>query len=112
MGLGGSAAVSNLVYVVGVQRAVPGHREQLEKALNAPASPSGKIQTGNVLLQHVEGGEWTFLTVARYNSWQDFATERAEAAAGTGASAGGWADIRQHSAFHRDTIADRIFPAK
>jgi hypothetical protein len=112
MGIGGSAAAGNLVYVVGVHRAVAGHREQLEKSLNAPASPSSKIQTGNLFLQHLEGSDWTFLTVTRYNSWQDFATERAEAAAGTGASAGGWADIRQHSAFHRDTIADRIFPAK
>ena len=73
--------------------------------------PSSKIQTGNVLLQHLEGGEWTFATLTRYNSWQDFATERAAAAA-AGDSAGGWADIRQHSAFHRDTIADRIYPAK
>jgi len=30
----------------------------------------------------------------------------------TGTAAGGWGDIRQHSAFHRDTVADRIFPAK
>jgi hypothetical protein len=112
MGIGGSATAGNLVYVVGVHRPVTGHREQLEKALNAPASPSSKIQTGNVFLQHIEGGDWTFMTVARYNSWQDFATERAEAVASTGSTSGGWADIRQHSAFHRDTIADRIYPAK
>jgi hypothetical protein len=57
--------------------------------------------------------EWarcTWGTITRYNSWQDFATDRAAAAAETGA--GGWNDIRQHSALHRDTIADRIFPAK
>lgn len=110
MGIGGSTSAANLVYVVGVQRAVAGHREQLEQALNAPAT--GKIQTGRVFLQHLEGGDWTFIGITRYNSWQDFATERAEAAAATGPAAGGWGDVRQHSAFHRDTIADRIFPAK
>jgi hypothetical protein len=110
MGIGGSAAAQNLVYVVGVHRTVPGHREQLEKALNAPG-PSSKIQPGNVLLQHVEGGDWTFATISRYDSWQDFASERASAVSAP-SSPGGWAAIREHSGFHRDTIADRIYPAK
>ena len=78
MGIGGSANAANLVYIVGVHRAVPGHREQLDKSLNSPASPSSKIQTGAVFLQHVEGSDWTFMTLTRYNSWQDFATERSE----------------------------------
>ena len=108
MGTGGPGA-SGTVYVVSVQRPLPGHRGQLEKALNAPQA--GKIQTGNILMQHLEGSEWVFLALTRYNSWQDFATDRAEAAAATGA-AGGWGEVRQHSAFHRDTIADRIYPAK
>jgi hypothetical protein len=110
MSIGGSANSAGLVYVVGVHRPVPGHREQLLRSLSAPG-PSSTIQTGTVLLQHLEGGEWTFATVARYSSWQEFATERA-AAASAGDAAGGWADVRQHSAFHRDTIADRIHPAK
>ena len=110
MSIGGSANAAGLVYVVGVQRAVPGHRDQLLKSLNAPG-PSSKIQTGNVVLQHLEGGEWTFATITRYSSWQDFGTERA-AAASAGDASGGWADVRQHSAFHRDTLADRIYPAK
>jgi hypothetical protein len=108
MGIGGT---SGQVYVVGVHRSVPGHRDQLLKSLSAPG-PSSKIQTGNVLLQHLEGSEWTFATVTRYNSWQDFASERATAASAGDATAGGWADIRQHSAFHRDTVADRIYPTK
>jgi hypothetical protein len=110
MSIGGSANGAGLVYIVGVQRAVPGHREQLLKSLSVPG-PSSQIRTGNVLLQHLEGSEWTFATITRYNSWQDVATERA-AAASAGDGAGGWADIRQHSAFHRDTLADRIYPAK
>jgi hypothetical protein len=89
---------------------VAGHREQLLSALSAPVSPSSKIQTGNLLLQHVEGGDWNFLTITRYNSWNDLGSERAGLAAAS--APGGWADIRQHSAFHRDTIVDRIFPAK
>ena len=110
MSIGGSASGAGLVYIVGVHRAVPGHREQLLRSLSA-AGPSSKIQTGSVMLQHLEGSEWTFATITRYNSWQDVATERA-AAASAGDAAGGWADIRQHSAFHRDTLADRIHPAK
>lgn len=110
MGIGGSVSAANLVYVVGVHRAVPGHRDQLDAALKAPGST--KIQTGSVVLQHLEGGDWNFMGITRYNSWQDFASERAEAAAATATTAGGWGDVRQHSAFHRDTVADRIFPAK
>ncbi len=108
-GLGGSGK-PGAIYTVGVHRPVAGHREQLEKALSQPPDPGSKIQTGTLLLQHLEGGNWTFLAITRYDSWQDFATDRA--AAPTGAAAGGWSDIRQHSAFHRDTIADRVHPAK
>jgi hypothetical protein len=110
MGIGGASA-SSLVYVVGVHRPVPGHREQLLKSLSGPG-PDSKIQTGNLLLQHIEGSEWAFATITRYNSWQDFASDRAAAASAGDTTAGGWSDIRQHSAFHRDTVADRIYPAK
>ena len=112
MGIGGSGGNANSVYVIGVHRAVAGHRDQLLAALNAPGGGSSKIETGNVLLQHVEGGDWNFMTITRYNSWQDLGTERGTLASAAASTPGGWADIRQHSAFHRDTIADRIFPAK
>jgi len=108
MGIGG-ATQAGALYVVGVHRPVPGHREQLEKALTAPA-PSSAIQTGEILLQHMEGGAWSFATITRYNSWQDFATDHSSAL--SAAAPGGWSDIREHSAFHRDTIADRIYPSK
>ena len=111
MGIGGAANASSAVYIVGVHRPVPGHREQLLKSLSAPAAPS-KIQTGNVLLTHLEGADWTVATITRYNSWQDLGNDRAAAAAAGDAALAGWADIRQHSAFHRDTIAGRIYPAK
>jgi hypothetical protein len=106
MGSGGAAS-SRMVYIVGVQRAVPGHRDQLQKSLSAPGAADAKIETGTVLMQHVEGGNWNFLTITRYNSWQDLGTDRA-ASAGAPDAAGGWADIRAHSAYHRDTVADRI----
>lgn len=112
MGIGASAKAGNPVYVLGVHRAVAAHRDQLMAALTAPVSASSKIETGNLLLQHVEGGDWNFLTVTRYNSWQDLGTERAGLASADAATPGGWADIRQHSAFHRDTITDRIYPNK
>ena len=105
MGIGGATATA--IYTVGIHRPIPGHRDDLQKALSQPAPASSKIQTGNVLLQHLEGGDWTFLAITRYNSWQDFAADRAAASV---SDQGGWSDIRQHSAFHRDTVADRIFP--
>ena len=110
MGIGSSGTAQSPVYIVSVHRTVAGHREQLQKALNAPG-PSSKIQTGTVLLQHLEGGNWTFATITRYNSWQDLGSDRA-AVQSAAPSAGGWADVREHSAFHRDTIADRIYPSK
>ena len=111
MGLGGTERSAGMVYIVGVHRPVPGHRDQLEKALSSSGPSKSKIQPGNMVLQHIEGGDWIFLSLTRYNSWQDLATERAEAAANPSAT-GGWADVRQHSDFHRDTIADRIYPSK
>jgi hypothetical protein len=103
---------ANAVYVVGVHRAVAGHRDQLVASLNAATAASSKIETGNLLLQHVEGADWNFMTLTRYNSWQDLGADRGSAGSAASTTPGGWADIRQHSAFHRDTIADRIFPAK
>ena len=38
-----------------------------------PSAPSDTA-AGNVLMQHLEGGPWTFLAIARHNSWDDFAT--------------------------------------
>ncbi len=101
MGLAGDQA-GQAVYVVSVQRAVPGHREQLSQALNQRA-PASKVTVGSLVMTHVEGGAWQFLTLDRYNSWQDLGADRA---ANTGGQ--GWFDTRQHSAYHTDTIADRV----
>jgi hypothetical protein len=98
MGLGGNAAGS-AVYVVGVHRAVPGHRQQLLEALNAPSTV--KPAPSNLTFTHVEGGQWQYLTVTRYASWQELGADRQPGDEG-------WSQIRQHSAFHNDTITDRV----
>jgi hypothetical protein len=100
MGLTASGAP---LYVVGVHRAVPGHRQQLLQALNQPPSNS-KTAPPNVTLAHVEGGPWQFLTITQYTSWQEFGADRTA----NGAGSEGWLEVRQHSAYHNDTIADRV----
>ena len=47
---------------------------------------------------HIEGGAGQYLTITRYNSWQDFG---ADSHAGTQLAhvSRRWADVRQHSAF-------------
>jgi hypothetical protein len=97
------------VYVVSVYRPAPGHREQLEKMLGEPPQ-SGDTSVGNVLMQHLEGSPWTFLTIVRYKSWPDFATNEANSVAQTSKGQGGWSTLRDHAAFHNDTLADRIAP--
>ena len=91
------------IYTVGVHRAVPGRRVQLFEALTR-RDPAMKVPLSQVALTHLEGGPWQFLTIGRYNSWQDLGADRAAAAA----SEKGWFEIRQHSAWHVDTIADRV----
>lgn len=102
MGLTDSQS-GNSVYVVGVHRAVPGHRSELLASLTR-RDPASKAARSSVLLTHLEGGSWQFMNLDRYASWQDFAADRA-ANAGAGQ---GWSETRQHSASHTDTIADRV----
>ena len=105
---GSAGKTGGSVYVVAVYRAAPGHREQLEKALSL--TPRGDASAGTVLMQHVEGGPWAYLTVVRYNSWQDFATEEKSSVADTLKPDGGWMGLRDHSSYHADTLTDRIAP--
>lgn len=103
MGIGdGAAGTVGSVYNVQVWRENPGHREQLERAVRQ-ANTGAKIPVSRVVFQHVEGGPWTFVAVDRYNSWQDFGADQAAATSGRA-----WADLREHSTYHHDTLADRI----
>jgi hypothetical protein len=91
------------VYVVGAHRAAPGRRVQLLEILNR-RDPAAKVPLSQTIMAHLEGGAWQFLSLGRYNSWQDLATDRAAVAAGEQ----GWLEVRQNSAAHWDTIADRV----
>lgn len=107
MGIG-EGAPKSAVYIVSMNRAVPGHREQLEAVLTtqSPGDPAA----GNVVMQHMEGAAWTFVAVTRYASWEDFVKGETSSAADQAKGASDWAKMREHSAYHTDTIADRILP--
>jgi heme-degrading monooxygenase HmoA len=100
---------SGSVYSVSYYRPASGHREQLEKALSE-APGANDTSAGNVLMQHLEGGPWTFLTIARYNSWDDFATGEKNSVAQTTKKDSPWSRMRDHTDFHTDTLTDRISP--
>jgi len=95
---------SSSVYVVAVHRAIPGHRGPLEKLLKEP-NPNAKTPISTVVFTHLEGGPWNFVELDRYNSWQDLATDAAASV-----NDPGWSAVRDHSALHHDTLADRIVP--
>jgi hypothetical protein len=112
MGIDGDSAAktSGSVYVVSVYRPAPGHREGAEKMLSEGPSRPTDTSAGNVLMQHLEGSPWTFLTIARYNSWEDYATNEKNSVAQTAKKEGGWFRLRDHIDFHNDTLTDRIAP--
>ncbi len=103
MGLSGDSKAG--VYVVATWRAAPGHRQQLSTALSGRDSNS-KVQIGSVILAHIEGGPWNFMTLERFASWQDYATDEAASE-----NSQGWYDIRDHGAWHHDTITTRVATA-
>ena len=105
---GSASKTAGSVYVVSVYRAAPGHRDQLEKSLSQSAP--GDTASGNVLMQHLEGGPWQFLTVVRYSSWQDFASGEKSSVADTLKPGGGWPGLLEYSTYHNDTLTDRIAP--
>ncbi len=109
MGMDDAAKTTGSLYVVSVFRAAPGHRDQLEKSLSQPPG-AGDTLAGTVMMQHLEGGPWTFLRIERYNSWQDFATGETKSLPDTLKPGGGWLQVREHSSYHNDTLCDRIAP--
>ena len=80
--------------------------------LESAAIAGGVIEpeSSRKTLQHLEGGPWTFLTVVRYNSWQDFATNDMNNVTQSNKNEGGWFEFRKYSAYHTDTLANRIAP--
>jgi len=98
------------VFSISYYRPAPGHREQLEKMLSEVPSAPNDTSAGNVLMQHLEGAAWTFLSIARYNSWDDFATGEKNSVAQTTKKDSPWVRLRDHTAYHTDTLTDRIAP--
>jgi hypothetical protein len=110
LGIDGDASKSaGAVYVVSDYRSVPGHRDELEKTLSAPPT-EGDTSSGNVVLAHIEGASWNFVTVIRYDSWEKFAANETNSIAQTKKGQGGWFELRDHVACHHDTLTDRILP--
>ena len=72
MGLDDASKSKESAYVVSMYRPVSGQREALDKFLNEPPDRAVDTSSGNVVLQHLEGAAWTFVAVARYNSWADY----------------------------------------
>ena len=108
-GLGqGAAGSAGSVYSVAVFRAATGRRDDLGKLLRNP-EPS-KVPVSRIVLQHLEGGPWQFVTIDRWNSWQDFATDHSAGITGGVSQSDNWSKMRELSTFHRDTVADRIAP--
>lgn len=98
------------VYVVSTYRAVTGQRDALEKFLSEPPNRPSDTSVGDVLMQHLEGSEWNFLSIVRYNSWQEFATNESNSVADTAKNQGGWFKLRELIAAHADTVTVRVAP--
>jgi hypothetical protein len=101
-------AGKSAVYIVSIYRTVPGHREQLDAMISSLSA--GDPAAGNVVLQHLEGAAWTFMSVVRYATWEDFVKSKTSGAADQAQGAGNWAKVREHFSYHTDTLADRIMP--
>lgn len=110
IGEGSATKTAGSVYVVSMYRAAPGHRDALEKMLSGPPGGAGATAAGEVLMTHLEGAPWTFLSVTRYNSWQDFATNESNSVTQTEKNQGGWFELRDHTSYHNDTLTTRIAP--
>jgi hypothetical protein len=110
LGLDDASKNASNAYTVSVYRAAPGQREALDKMLNEAPDPATDTSSGNVVMQHMEGAAWTFLAIARYNSWADFGKNETLSIAETNKGKGGWYDLRNLVSFHTDTACDRIAP--
>jgi hypothetical protein len=110
LGIDDSKKPSTAVYVVSLYRSTAGQRDALEKNLAEPPDPAVDKATGSVLMQHLEGAEWNFLGIVRYNSWQDLATSQVNSVPKTAEKDSPWSQMRANVATHTDTLCDRIAP--
>jgi len=110
LGIDNASKTAGSVYSVSIYRAAPGHRDDLGKMLSEPPNRGTDTSSGAVLLTHLEGGAWNYLSVIRYDSWDKFATNEKNSIAQTNKKEGGWFQLREHISFHNDTLTDRILP--
>jgi hypothetical protein len=107
LGLGEKNA--GAIYVISVYRPIPGKEDALEKFLSEPPTAEDKI-AGQVLLQHLEGAAWRYMTIVRYKSLQDFAAGELHSLEQFKKSDPPWFRLRDLVSFHTDTLTDRIAP--
>ena len=89
------------VYIVGDYMAAAGHRGQLQQVLkDIAADTPGRTVT----LTHVEGAPWNFLSIVRYDSWQQFAQEEDATSAPKAGTPDRGLALREHMAVHHDTL--------
>ena len=97
-------------YVVSVYRPEPDQRQALEKFLSEPPDRAVDTSSGNIVLQHLEGAAWTFVAIARYNSWNDFAKNETNNIGQMSKKDSGWFKLRNLVSYHTDTLCDRMAP--
>ena len=110
MGLDDPKKTSGAVYVVSYYRAGAGQRDALEKNLAEPPNPAEDKAAGAALFQHLEGANWHFMGVVRYNSWQDMAASQTASVPTTSKPNSPWSVMRQSTAWHTETLCDRTMP--
>ena len=111
LGIDDASKSAGAAYVVSMYRPVPGQREALDKFLNQPPDKATNSSVGRVLLQHLEGAAWTFVSIQRWNSWPDYGNGNVKSIAQMGRNQqGGWFQLRNLISFHTDTLCDRIAP--
>lgn len=110
LGLDDASKSAASAYEVSMYRPVPGQREALDKFLNEPPDKTVDTSSGNVVLQHMEGAAWTFVAIARYSAWTDYAKNQTNSIAQMKKNEGGWFKLRGLVSFHTDTLCDRIAP--
>jgi hypothetical protein len=110
LGLDEASKSAASAYEVSMYRPVPGQREALDKFLNEPPDKAVDTSSGQVVLQHMEGAAWTFVAIARYTTWNDYAKNESNSVAQMNKKEGGWFKLRNLVSFHTDTVCDRIAP--
>ena len=110
LGLDDAAKSAASAYNVSVYRPEPGQRDALDKMLNEPPDRSTDASAGNVVLQHMEGAAWTFMSIVRYNAWADYAKEQTNSVPKTSKPDSPWSKVRTLVSFHTDTLCDRVAP--